>query len=146
MKYATCQEIVTQRVARPTYNTRDESGAIQKNYPQTIRETVRVKCGLPSAPGKNGLCADCENRIHERNEQHAEALEMNDHWNYLMGEDQAYTNGAAHELALAMDADPLRGKDGGYGPDTNWGAYLRRCEKARCEKARFDMASNGRAW
>jgi hypothetical protein len=100
MKYATCQEPIRMTVLKPA------------------REIVTVKCGLPSAPDHNGLCVDCENRIHEMNERHAEALEM--------------------------DADPLRGKDGGYGPNTGWGLYLRRCEKARRE--RFDVASNGGAW
>lgn len=36
------------------------------------RQTKRV-CGLPSAPDRNGLCASCENAIHEMGELRDEA-------------------------------------------------------------------------
>jgi hypothetical protein len=39
-----------------------------------------------------------------------------------------------NERLLVEVKDPLAGKDGGYGPNTNWGAYLRRCESARAGK------------
>jgi hypothetical protein len=73
MRYATCQNIVSVKVGQPGRGLR----------------TVRRVCGLPSSYDRNGLCVSCENAIHEMSEQHAEALEMNECRNYLMGDDSA---------------------------------------------------------
>jgi hypothetical protein len=79
MRYATCQQTTTETVVTtlPSSTT-------------TLTRRVMVKCGLPSAPDRNGLCVSCENAIHEIAEQHAEALEMDWVRDYLMGDDEAY--------------------------------------------------------
>jgi hypothetical protein len=82
MRYATCQETIRETVVVP-------QARLDSALAATVTRVVSRKCGLPCAPDRNGLCASCENTIHEMSEQHAEALEMNECRNYLMGDDSA---------------------------------------------------------
>jgi hypothetical protein len=83
MRYAICQETIRETVVVP-------QARLDSALAATVTRVVSRKCGLPSAPDRNGLCASCENAIHEMSEQHAEALEMDWVRDYLMGDDEAY--------------------------------------------------------
>jgi hypothetical protein len=81
MRHATC----TNRV----YQTKILPGS-----PMSFlrRERVSQICGLPSAPDRNGLCASCENAIHEMGELQVEAQAMDLAFDYEHGVEGTLTD------------------------------------------------------